>query len=229
MEISGLPNSATVGSKDASNTSTEAATKSLADNFDTFLSLLTTQLKNQDPLDPLDANQFTEQLVQFANVEQAIHTNKKLDQLIALQSSSQLNAAVAYLGHEVKVSGDLFALQNSVANLEYDLPSNASQAVLTIVNSAGLPIRTVPADSAAGVHQYVWDGRDNNGAQMPDGIYRFVLTAAGGSGEAIQATTSMLGRVTGVKSIDQEMMLSIGPLDVPFDNVLAVRDPASGP
>jgi flagellar basal-body rod modification protein FlgD len=101
MEING------VGFKDpAADGSTNAASSTLAGTFDTFLALLTTQLQNQDPLDPMKSEQFTQQLVQFAGVEQSINTNKKLEQLIELQTAGQLNSAVSYMGKTVEVTFD---------------------------------------------------------------------------------------------------------------------------
>ncbi len=91
-----------------------AATKSstgLADNFQTFLTLLTTQLQNQNPLDPLDTNQFTQQLVQFAGVEQQLKSNDQLKTLVALQKSAQATQALIYVGNTVAVDGSTAAVQ----------------------------------------------------------------------------------------------------------------------
>src|SRR5215217_8309301 len=84
--------------------------EAVAQNFQTFLQLLTTQLKNQNPLDPLDTNQFTQQLVQFAQVEQQMNMNSSLSTLIALQTATQASAAMGFLGSTVVVNGDTSAL-----------------------------------------------------------------------------------------------------------------------
>lgn len=204
---------------------TDVAGVSISDSFDTFLSLLTTQLQHQDPLDPLDANQFTEQLVQFAGVEQAISTNKKLDKLLALQNAGQINAALGYLGNEIEASGEQFVLQNGSGTLKYDLLGKAEQNLVTIVDGFGQPVRTFAGERSAGNYEFVWDGLDNNGNQLPDGVYGFFVTAVDGNGETVQATTSMVGRVTGVKTLDGKVTLNVGDLDVPLSDVFAVHTP----
>lgn len=221
-EINGVP------FKPLSDGSSTASGVSLSDTFDTFLSLLTTQLKNQDPLEPLDANQFTQQLVQFAGVEQAVNTNKKLDQLVALQSGNQLNAAVSYLGNEIEAASDQVMLQDGSATLKYDLKGNAAQNAVTIVDGYGQPVRTIAGERDAGGHEFVWDGRDNNGNALPDGAYSFSVSAVDSTGQTVQATTSMVGRTTGIKTLDGTVTLSVGDLDIPLEDVVAVRTPDAG-
>jgi len=221
-EINGVP------FKPVSDGSSDASGVSLSDTFDTFLSLLTTQLKNQNPLEPLDANQFTQQLVQFAGVEQAVNTNKKLDKLVALQNGNQLNAAVSYLGNDIEAASDQVMLQNGSATLKYDLKGNAAQDAVTIVDGFGQPVRTIAGERDAGSHEFVWDGRDNNGNALPDGAYSFSVSAVDGTGQTVQATTSTVGRATGIKTLDGTVTLSVGDLDIPLEDVVAVRTPDAG-
>src|SRR5215216_5770382 len=96
-------------------TTSAANNATLAKNFDTFLSLLTTQLKNQNPLEPLDTNQFTQQLVQFAGVEQQINMNQQLTSLVNLQKSAQATQALVYLGSTATVDGTTTKLTNGAA------------------------------------------------------------------------------------------------------------------
>ena len=95
---------------------------SLASNFQTFLTLLTTQLKNQNPLDPLDTNQFTQQLVQFAQVEQQIKQNTQLETLISIEKSAQATTALAYVGATVAIDGQTAALKNGQATWTFNVP-----------------------------------------------------------------------------------------------------------
>ena len=94
----------------------------LAQNFDDFIMLLVAQLKNQDPLDPISTNEFTNQIVQFASVEQAIATNTNLERMIALQRSNQITSAVGYLGKRIEAEGDTTALADGIAEWNYSLP-----------------------------------------------------------------------------------------------------------
>lgn len=220
MEING------VAFKEPTSGGTNAAEKSLADNFDTFLALLTTQLQNQDPLDPLDSSQFTEQLVQFSSVEQAINANKKLDQLVQLQTSNQLNGAVAYIGQTVEVVANQLLLKDGVGRISYGLDGNAAQTIVNIVDQAGRTVRTVNGETAAGRHEFEWDGRATNGAPVPDGVYNFTVTAVDADDKTVETVTASIGRVTGVETVDDVLTLNIGALGVPFDSVFAVREDA---
>ena len=219
MEING------VAFKDPeSSGGTSAASSTLADTFDTFLMLLTTQLKNQDPLDPMKSDQFTSQLVQFAGVEQSINTNKKLEQLIELQTSSQLNTAVSYIGRIVEVVADELLLDNGAAKISYGLDHDAVTTIITIVDIDGNAVRTIDGETELGRHEYGWDGRNDSGDQVPDGVYGFSVAAVDQDEEAVGTVAASLGRVTGVEIVDDALWLNIGEMGVPFDSLFAVRD-----
>jgi flagellar basal-body rod modification protein FlgD len=219
MEING------VGFKDpAADGSTNAASSTLAGTFDTFLALLTTQLQNQDPLDPMKSEQFTQQLVQFAGVEQSINTNKKLEQLIELQTAGQLNSAVSYMGKTVEVISDEMMLNNGTVTISYGLDRNAETTVITIVDLDGNAVRSFDGETAAGRHELTWDGLDADGSLMPDGVYGFSVVAIDRDDESVGTVAASLGRVTGVEIVDGGLMLNIGELGTPFDSLFAVRE-----
>lgn len=207
---------------------TQAASTALADTFDTFLALLTTQLQHQDPLDPMKSEQFTTQLVQFAGVEQSINTNKKLEQLIELQTSSQLNSAVSYIGKIVEVVAEELMLEDGATKISYGLDHNAATTVITIVDLDGNAVRTINGEIAAGRHEFAWDGRNDNGNQVPDGVYGFSVVSVDQDDETVDTVSASLGRVTGVEIVDDALMLNIGEMGVPFDSLFAVRDDESG-
>ncbi len=219
MEINGVA----FKNPDSGGGTKEAAT-ALADTFDTFLLLLTTQLKHQDPLDPMDSSEFTSQLVQFSGVEQSINTNKKLDQLVQLQTSSQLNSAVSFIGKTVEVVSDLLLLKDGAAKISYGLDRNAAQTIISITDQNGRAVRSVQGETAAGRHEFEWDGRDSNGVQVPDGVYGFSVIATDGDDETIDTIAASFGRVTGVEVVENAPRLNIGELGVPFDAVFAVRE-----
>ncbi len=203
---------------------TSAAASTLADTFDTFLLLLTTQLQNQDPLDPMKSSEFTSQLVQFSGVEQAINTNKKLEQLVQLQVSNQLNSAVAFIGKTVEVISDLLLLKDGAAKISYGLDRKAANTIISIVDQNGRVVRTVQGETDAGRHEFEWDGRDSNGILVADDVYGFSVIATDGDNETIDTIAASFGIVTGVEVVENAPRLNIGKLGVPFDAVFAVRE-----
>ncbi len=209
---------------DGSKTGSITDQGSLNETFDNFLTLLTTQLQNQDPLSPMDTNEFTEQLVQYSSVEQALATNEKLDELIALQGGSNLNAAVGYLGKEITTSGADLVLENGFAKISYELPAMAEQATLMISNAAGAVVKTIPVEGLAGRHDVTWDGTDTNGDDLSDGTYGFAIVARDNEGETIDVKQESHARVTGVQTVDGQIILLAGDMEIPADDVTAVRE-----
>src|SRR4051812_23178691 len=147
----------------STSTSTTGVDKdTLAGNFQTFLTLLTTQLKNQNPLDPLDTNQFTQQLVQFAQVEQQMKQNDQLTTLISIEKSAQSTTALAFVGQTVAVDGQTSALTNGQASWSLAVPKPVSAGV-TIQSATGQTVYSSTFTMNPGNQQFTWDGRDNNG------------------------------------------------------------------
>ena len=203
---------------------TSAAASTLAASFDTFLALLTTQLQNQDPLDPIKSSEFTSQLVQFAGVEQSINTNKKLDQLVDLQTSNQLNSAVSFIGKTVEVVSDLLLLKDGAAKISYGLDRKAANTIISITDQNGRVVRTVQGETDAGRHEFEWDSRDTNGVEVPDGVYGFSVVSTDANEETIDTVAASFGRVTGIEIVNNAPRLNIGELGVPFDAIFAVRE-----
>lgn len=220
MEINGVP------FKEVDNGTTAGATSALADTFDTFLTLLTTQLQNQDPLDPMDSNEFTDQLVKFAEVEQSINSNKQLEQLVQLQTTNQVNSAVSFIGREVEIVSDQLLLQDGVAEITYGVDGKAASTIISIVDGAGRTVRTINGETDIGRHELTWDGRDNRGNELPDGAYSFTVTAVDENEQTIDTVTASIGRVTGVEIVDNAVTLNIGPIGVPLDAIFAIREAA---
>ncbi len=221
MEITGQTSTATPAP-----TPTGAAKSSakLAENFDQFLTLLTTQLRYQDPLSPLESNEFVAQLVQFTGVEQSISLNQKLDKLIALQSGNQTVAALDLIGRSVEIDGTKSMLQGSQAKWAYDLPEHVSQVTLTVLNAANQPVYASAGEITTGKHAFAWNGKDTNGVTLPAGSYQLRVSAIDELGEPVEAKTTAFGRVTGVESGATGVTISIGDVSVPMDGVLSVHD-----
>ena len=141
-------------------------TSTIAGNFQTFLTLLTTQLKNQNPLDPLDTNQFTSQLVQFAQVEQQLKSNDQLSTLVSLQQTAQNTAALEFVGQTVGVAGATAPLSNGVASWNLNVPKPAT-GTISIASATGQTVYTGSYTMNAGNQPFTWDGKDASGVQWP--------------------------------------------------------------
>jgi flagellar basal-body rod modification protein FlgD len=201
------PLPASSNSSSGSLSSTTGAT--LAGNFQTFLTLLTTQLKNQNPLSPLDTNQFTQQLVQFAQVEQQLKTNDQLTTLVSLQQTTEATQALGFVGKTAVVDGKTAALSSSQATWELNIPST-STVNLSIANSSGQTVFTGSYSASAGNNQpFKWNGKGNDGTQLPDGQYTLTATAADASGNSVGVTTMVAGTVNSVDLTQTPPLLSI--------------------
>ena len=216
----------------ASNAPTSAAANGrigLADNFNNFLKLLTTQLQSQDPLSPLDATQFTEQLVQFTGVEQAIKTNDVLGQLVALVRADQISRAVGYLGAEVEAKGQTVRLDaDGPATVRYRLDQTAAEVVITIYDEAGRLVGNRQGKASSGVHDVPWDGRDHTGAKLPEGLYRVEIRTSNAAGAPIPVSTTITGTVDGVELLGERLMLSVDGVLLPLDAITTIRRPPAG-
>src|SRR5918995_1205554 len=156
----------------------------IAENFSTFLQLLTTQLKNQNPMDPLDTNQFTQQLVQFAQVEQQMKQNDQLSQIIAIEKSAQSTVALSYVGHTVVVEGQTTQLTlPGVATWTMNVTKPAT-ATVTVKDSTGQTCYTGTFSVQPGQQNFTWDGKGNDGKQWPSGSYTLTASAKDASGES---------------------------------------------
>jgi len=200
----------TAASSSSSNSSLSSSTGStLAGNFQTFLQLLTTQLQNQNPLDPLDTNQFTQQLVQFAGVEQQLKTNDQLTQLVSLQQTTQATQALGFVGKTAVVDGNTTALSSSKATWELNIPSSSAVTV-TIANSKGQTVFTGNYSASAGNNQpFTWNGQGSDGTQWPDGLYTMTATAADSSGNPVAISTQVGGTVSSVDLTQTPPLLMI--------------------
>jgi flagellar basal-body rod modification protein FlgD len=202
-----LPASSTGGST-AANTNA-LASQQIAGNFQSFLTLLTTQLQNQNPLDPLDTNQFTQQLVEFAGVQQQINTNDSLTTLVSLQQTAQSTQALGFVGKTASVDGSTTALTNSSATWNLSVPSN-SNVTLNITSSSGQTVFTGNYSVTAGSNQpFTWNGKGSDGTQWPDGQYKLTATAADSAGNSVAVSTQIQGVVNSVDLTKSPPLLSI--------------------
>jgi len=202
-------------------TATKAKT-TLGSNFDTFLTLLTTQLKNQDPLSPMDSAQFTQQLVQFSQVEQSINANQNLESLISLTKTRVGGEAVSYLGKTVTLTDGSAGLNNGQAHWGYSLGSGSASTHLVISDSKGRMVYAGAGDTAPGLHAFTWDGKDSGGNTLPDGTYTLSVVAKTADGTSINSEIASQGVVDEVDLSGSEPMLKIGALSVPLSKATRI-------
>ena len=214
-----LPSSSSSGSS-GSLSSTTGGT--LAGNFQTFLTLLTTQLQNQNPLDPLDTNQFTQQLVQFAGVEQQLKTNDQLTTLVSLQQTAQSTQALGFVGKTAVVDGSTTALKNGAATWNIGVPTNSNVSI-SITNSTGQTVYSNNYSVQAGQNQaFGWDGKGNDGTQWPDGQYKMTATATDTAGNTVGVSTQIQGLVDSVDLTQSPPLLSINGQNYTVDQIKSI-------
>ena len=193
----------------------------IAGNFQTFLTLLTTQLKNQNPMDPLDTNQFTAQLVQFAQVEQQLKSNTQLGTLVSLQQTAQNGAALNFVGQTVDVDGTTTALADGNATWQLSVPK-PSTATITIKNATGVQVYSGTRPLNTGTQPFTWDGKDTSGLQWPDGNYTISVTAQDASGKPVTIPTEIEATVDSADLTKTPPVLSIAGQDYTVDKIKRV-------
>lgn len=210
----------------ATTTTSTVSRATIADNFDTFLNILTTQLKNQNPLDPLDTNQFTQQLVQFTGVEQQLKTNEFLETLMLAGQNTAKSDAVSYIGKQVTASGKTGELTDEDAVFwSYNAEAAVANANVTIKNAAGSVVYSETGSLNAGVGTFRWDGKGSDGNMAPNGTYTIDIKGTNLSGVAINVSTSSLGVVTAVDFTNNVPMLTVDGRKVALTDVTDVRIP----
>jgi len=219
---------AAIDTATAANT-VNAGIGSLATNYETFLKLLTTQLKNQDPLSPLETNEFTQQLTQMTGVQQQLLTNQLLTQMISQGQVGLSGSAVNLIGKEVTAEKPNVTLTDGKAQFGYSLDAGAADTTLEVVNANGQAVWSGKAsDNAQGPHTFDWNGRDSLGRPLPDGgNYALRVTSLSASGKPVAAVTSVTGVVTRVENIDGQSILTIGAAKALLSSLTSVAAPPS--
>lgn len=199
----------------------------LAEDFTQFLTLLTTQLQNQDPLNPMDSTEFTNQLVQFSQVEQSINTNQKLDDMLALQVGSISSVALGYVGMDVTyTSAEMNWDGTKTVDVHYGLSEQASVAKVNIYSEDGKTlIRSLDAPKSPGSQQVTWDGKDNNGNVVDAGTYSVKIEAANKDGKPMTVSSAVTGNVRGIESQDGVVYLLVGERAIALGSIINASVP----
>ena len=207
-----------------STATTDPSLKQLSGNFSTFLTLLTTQLKNQDPTSPMDSNAFTQQLVMYSQVEQQINTNTNLKSLISQGTSNAAAMTTGYLGKKVSIVNGNAALVGGNASWTYNLAGPATATQLTVTDSNGKAVYTTTGEMAAGNHSFVWDGKDNSGNQLSDGGYKLTVTATDAAGGTVDNSVASAGTVTQIDMTGATPRLIVGSMEIDLADIAAIAN-----
>jgi len=211
------------------NTKINSGQSMLASNFETFLSLLTAQLKNQDPLSPVDSNEFTAQLTQMAGVEQQLMTNSLLTSLLQGQESGGMAQAATYIGRDATAVWSANEIKDGKADWSYELASNADKVTLSVVDSTGKTVWSGDApDKTTGIHDFTWDGKTTGGGQVDDGgVYTLKVTATDTAGATVTSQALIRGEVTGVELYGGVPYVTIGNAIMPLSSLISLQQKAA--
>lgn len=204
-------------------TATSSSTKSSSLTSSDFLSLLVSELQNQNPLDPTNSTDFINQLTSYANFEQQQTLNTNLSSLTTSFNSLMTLNSSNYIGHTVEAKGDTATLQNGKIDFGYSLNSAASNVTLTVADSAGNTVWTGSGTTSAGSNSFNWDGTNSNGTQLTDGgQYTLSVTATDSTGASVYGYTTVSGTVSSVDFSTSTLTLKVGNTSISSADVLGV-------
>jgi flagellar basal-body rod modification protein FlgD len=224
--VSGTTTPTSSSSSSSASSANALASQQIAGNFQSFLQLLTTQLQNQNPLDPLDTNQFTQQLVEFAGVQEQLNTNDSLSTLVTLQQTTEATQALGFVGKTAIVNGSTAQVTNSSGTWELNVPANANVNI-TITNSTGQTVYSGVVPMNSGVQPFTWNGMGTDGTQMPDGQYSLTASYSNGSGSTVGIPTQIAGVISGVNLSQSPPLLIINGQSYTVSQVQTISNPSS--
>jgi flagellar basal-body rod modification protein FlgD len=207
------------GATPAATSARSSAGPRLSADLGTFLTLLTTQLRNQDPTKPMDTETLTQQLVQFATVEQQLQGNQTLEKLLELQQAGQLAGSANLVGRRVTLETDRLPLQDGRAEVALPAAGRARQAVVQVRDAAGIVIRSETVELGAAPTRWQWDGRDTRGVTRPDGAYGVTVTGRAADGATVPVGFGVSGIVTGAARVAGELVLRLGDATIGYDRL----------
>lgn len=225
-----MVDSVSSSSSSSSTSSTSSSSSSLSASYDMFLQLLITELQTQNPLDPVDSTQFTQQLATYASLEQQISTNDKLDSVLSNFDSLSMSTGVGYIGKSVEADSDTLGVGSDGAvdgSWNYSLDADAASVTLTVVDSDGNTVWTGSGETSSGDHSFTWDGTNSSGETVSAGNYTLEVTAKDTSGDTVTSSISIVGTVTAVDSSDGTTVLELGSTQVDLSDVTRIATATS--
>ena len=227
MSGTAVAGTSTVGLTDNTGLASAAAKSSAEEQKGQFLTLLVTQLRYQDPMNPMQGTEFTQQLAMFSSLEQLININKSLENLGSLQSSFAQSQAVGMLGKQILAEGNTVTVANGTAsNLAFSLDQASTDTMVNVFGQDGSLVGVFDAgERGAGLHTMAFPAVDQQGNPMADGTYTFSVLAFNAEGSAIQAKTFSSGIVQSVKFAQDGTLLTVGANDIPLSSVIQITEP----
>lgn len=205
----------------------KAASSSVAGDLQSFMKLLVTQLQNQDPSAPVDSTQFVTQLAMFAQAEQAVNANAKLDTIVGMVQGQALSAASDFLGKAVSVPSDTATFDGTTAvPFSYTVPSGTESVTIEVRDSSGQVVRSVTGSPGAGDYADAWDGTTDSGGTAPAGNYTLEITATGEGGTTSALETTVTGKVEEIRLVGGAVMAVVAGKEIPIDRVTSVAQAA---
>ena len=221
--MSTITSSATQAAAATSTTKSTIARETLTGNFQDFLTLFVTQLKHQDPLEPMESSEFTNSLANLSSVEQAVNMNSNLEKLIGMFESNQVTDSASYIDKTVEFDSSQFELKNGKAQFSYILDENSQGTPIAITDDKGNLVLQTEGSKLAGKHGFLWDGKDANGNQMPDGVYSLTVGAENKSGDIANVKTTGTGTVTGVSFEAGKTIVEVLNVGISMEDILSIR------
>ncbi|MBK6897079.1 MAG: flagellar hook capping family protein [Alphaproteobacteria bacterium] len=205
---------------------TANSSSQLAEDFDDFLQLLTTQLQNQDPLSPLDTNEFTSQLVQFAGVEQQININSKLNNLVSLGIGNSFSSALNYVGKDVSyLSAEMYYDGAKPVEINYAIEGVSNKTTINIFSEDGELVFSQDVSDDEGVENFTWNGQKKGGGTVPAGTYNVRVDAIDADDKSLKTSTVVTGNVKGIETQNGQTFLLVGERAVSIANIINVQTP----
>jgi len=219
MTITATTSTATTAASSSSSSTSSTSSLSSQD----FMSLLVSELQNQNPLDPTSTTDFVNQLTSYASYQQQTTLNTNLNSLATSFNSLLTLNATNYIGHTVEAKGDTATLSGGEATFGYSLTAAASSVTLTVKDSSGNTVWTGSGTTTSGKNSFTWDGKNSSGTQLTDGgQYTLSVAATDTSGNSVYGYTTVSGKVTGIDSSSGTTDLTIGSSSVKASDVIAV-------
>ncbi|MGF7155040.1 flagellar hook assembly protein FlgD [Novosphingobium gossypii] len=215
----------TLGGTSTGSASTAASSSGLLTDYNLFLKLLTTQMTHQDPLDPMDTSEYTQQLVQYSQVEQSIQQTGKLGDILSQMLSQQMAQASSYIGREARFDSAVAGLGDGPAKWTYYVGGTPATVTATIKDAKGVTVRTVTLDPSETQGSYEWDGTKTDGTKAAEGAYTLSISSLASDGSTLDTTINSVGVVDDVVTDGTSIMLGVNGIRLSASGLVALTMP----